>query len=132
MHSQARVSGESAACFNRPVRQATEPQAKQEVMSALCHGLVVDSTFEQSHHYIMSLSSCSWPAVRGVVYTSSVLLSSVHAHCTNWHSIVHSIHAVSSVQSHYPIIVTSNILVFMCIILICYCFIVIVSYFWEL
>ena len=80
----------------------------------------------------MSLSSCSWPAMRGVVYTSSVLLLSVHAHCTNWHSIVHSMHSVSSVQSHYPIIVTSNILVFMCIILICYCFIAVVSYFWEL
>ena len=51
MHSQARASGvASAACLNRPARQATEPQAKQEVMSALCHGLVVDSTFEQSEN----------------------------------------------------------------------------------
>ena len=50
MHSRARASGESAAHFDRPARQATEPQAKREAMSALCHGLVVDSTFEQSEN----------------------------------------------------------------------------------
>ena len=48
MHSRlgARASGASAARFDRPARQATEPQAKLEAMSALrvCHGLVVDST----------------------------------------------------------------------------------------
>ena len=48
MHS--RVSGASAARFDRPARQATEPRAKREVMSALCHGLVVDSTFERSEN----------------------------------------------------------------------------------
>ena len=39
---------QAAARFDRPARQATEPRAKREAMSALCHGLVVDSTFEQS------------------------------------------------------------------------------------
>ena len=48
MHSRARASGASAARFDRPARQATEPRAKREAMSALCHGLVVDSTFERS------------------------------------------------------------------------------------
>ena len=61
----ARASGASAAHFDRPVRQATEPRAKREAMSGLCHGLVVDSTFEQSEnvaitlHYTVSLSSYS-------------------------------------------------------------------------
>ena len=50
MHSGARASGASAARFDRPARQATEPRAKQEVMSALCQGLVVDSTFERSEN----------------------------------------------------------------------------------
>ena len=31
-------------------RQATEPRAKREAMSALCHDLVVDSTFERSEN----------------------------------------------------------------------------------
>ena len=35
---------------HRVFRQATEPQAKREAMSALCHGLIVDSTFEQSEN----------------------------------------------------------------------------------
>ena len=47
MHSRARASG---ARFDRPARQATEPRAKREVMSALCHGLVVDSMFERSEN----------------------------------------------------------------------------------
>ena len=47
MHSRARAS---AARFDRPARQATEPRAKREAMSALCYGLVVDSTFEQSEN----------------------------------------------------------------------------------
>ena len=50
MHSRARASGVSAARFDRPARQATEPRAKREAMSALCHGLVIDSTFEQSEN----------------------------------------------------------------------------------
>ena len=50
MHSRARASGTSAACFDRPARQAAEPRAKREAMSALCHGLVVDSTFERSEN----------------------------------------------------------------------------------
>ena len=50
MHSRARASGASAARFDRPVRQATDPRAKREVMSALCHGLVVNSTFERSEN----------------------------------------------------------------------------------
>ena len=50
MHSRARASGASAVRFDRPAQQATEPQAKREVMSALCHGLVVDSTFKRSEN----------------------------------------------------------------------------------
>ena len=79
MHSRAleldraSASGASAARFDRSARQATEPRAKREAMSALCHGLVVDSTFERSenvaNHYLCHyMSSYSWPAVRGVVF----------------------------------------------------------------
>ena len=50
MHSRARASGASAVRFDRPARQATEPRAKREAISALCHGLVVDSTFERSEN----------------------------------------------------------------------------------
>ena len=50
MHSRARASGTSAACFDRPAQQAIEPRVKREAMSALCHGLVVDSTFELSEN----------------------------------------------------------------------------------
>ena len=49
-----RASGASAARFDRPARQATEPRAKQEAMSALCHGLMVDSTFEQSENFAIT------------------------------------------------------------------------------
>ena len=48
--ARARASGTSAVRFDRPARQANEPRAKREVMSALCHGLVVDSTFEHLIH----------------------------------------------------------------------------------
>ena len=34
--------------------QATEPRAKREAMSALCHGLVVDSTFERSENFAIT------------------------------------------------------------------------------
>ena len=54
MHSRARASGASAAHFDRPARQATEPRAKREAMSALCHGLVVDSTFERSENFAIT------------------------------------------------------------------------------
>ena len=50
MHSRAQASSASAARFDRPARQATEPRVKREVMSALCHGLVVDSTFQRSEN----------------------------------------------------------------------------------
>ena len=49
-HRDAFLSGVSAARFDRPARQATEPRAKREAMSALCHGLVVDSMFEWSEN----------------------------------------------------------------------------------
>ena len=39
-HRDAFLSS-SAARFDRPARQATEPQVKREAMSALCYGLVV-------------------------------------------------------------------------------------------
>ena len=48
MHSRAHASGVSAARFDWPAQQATEPRAKREAMSALCHGLVVNLTFERS------------------------------------------------------------------------------------
>ena len=43
-------SSEQRKRFDRPAQQATEPRAKREVMAALCHGLVVDSMFEQSEN----------------------------------------------------------------------------------
>ena len=54
MHSRTRASGASAARFDRPARQATGPRAKREAMSALCHGLVVDSTFERSENFAIT------------------------------------------------------------------------------
>ena len=54
MHSLARASGASAARFDRPARQAIEPRAKREAMSALCHGLVEDSTFERSESFAIT------------------------------------------------------------------------------
>ena len=101
MHSRARASGASAAYFDRPARQATEPRAKREAMSALCHGLVVDSMFERRHQ---STSSYSWPAVRGVVFICAcAVLTGTR--------LYNGMLLVASVQSHYPMIVTSNILV---------------------
>ena len=47
---QARASGAGTARFDRSAWQATEPRAKREAISALCHGLVVDSTFERSEN----------------------------------------------------------------------------------
>ena len=44
------MSGASAARFDRLAQQATEPRAKREAMSALYHGLVIDSMFEQSEN----------------------------------------------------------------------------------
>ena len=40
----------STARFERPAQQATEPRAKREARSILCHSLMVDSTFEQSEN----------------------------------------------------------------------------------
>ena len=37
-----------------PAQQATEPRAKREAMPALCHGLVVDSTFERSENFAIT------------------------------------------------------------------------------
>ena len=54
MHSRARASGASAARFDRPAQKATEPRAKREAMSALCHGLVVDSPFERSENFAIT------------------------------------------------------------------------------
>ena len=73
----------------------------QQAMSGLCHSLVVDSTRENVA--MMSLSSCLWPAVRGVVYTIIRSIGSEHAHCTSWQLAV--------AHAHYPMVVTSNILV---------------------
>ena len=50
MHSRAGASGVSAARFDRPARQTTQLRAKREVMSGLCHGLVVDTMFERSEN----------------------------------------------------------------------------------
>ena len=40
----------SATRFERPAQQATEPRAKQETRSVLCHSLVVDSTERGCRH----------------------------------------------------------------------------------
>ena len=48
--SSSERRGASAACFDRPARQTTEPRAKGEAMSALCYGLMVDSTFKRSEN----------------------------------------------------------------------------------
>ena len=80
MHSRVRASGASAARFDRPAREATEPRAKREAMSALCHGLVVDSTFERSENFgefdqllLASSEGCGLH---------------LRMRYTNWHSIV--------------------------------------------
>ena len=52
--SSSSYSGASATCFDMPAQQATEPRAKREAMSALCHGLVVDSTFERSENFTVT------------------------------------------------------------------------------
>ena len=52
--SSSSASGASAARFDRPARQATEPRTKREAMSALCHGLVVDLTFERSENFAIT------------------------------------------------------------------------------
>ena len=57
--------------------------------------------------YAVSLISYSWPAVRGVVFICACALYLLALDCT----IACCNIAVSSVQSHYPMIVTSNILV---------------------
>ena len=69
MHSRARVSGASATRFDRPARQATEPRAKREAMSALCYGLVVDSTFEQSENVLSAVKA--WVTVECRVFTDN-------------------------------------------------------------
>ena len=48
-------AGASAARFNRPAQQATEPRAKLEAIPALCDGLVVDSMFERSENVAIAL-----------------------------------------------------------------------------
>ena len=77
--------------FERPAQQATCHRASSEARdfktrSVLCHSLVVDSTFEQSENVtiaVVSLSSCCWPASRGVVYEVILIGSKfvlLHAH----------------------------------------------------
>ena len=67
-------------------QQVIEPRAKQEVMSALCSGLVVDLTFELSENVailnMVSLISYSWPAVRGVVFICACALYELALDCT--------------------------------------------------
>ena len=70
--------------FERPVQQATEPQAKRETRSILCHSVVVDLIFEHVAIAVAISSSCCLPALRGVVYEvigSKFML--LHVHCTN-------------------------------------------------
>ena len=57
-----------AVCTNEVAR------AKREGISALCHGLVVDSTFERSENFA-TVRYTAWPTVRGVVYTMIVRCS---------------------------------------------------------
>ena len=44
----------SAVHFQRLAQQTTEPQAKQEVRSVLCHSLMIDLKFEQSENVTIS------------------------------------------------------------------------------
>ena len=68
-----------AVCTNEVAR------AKQEGISALCHGLVVDSTFERSENIATVSYSLAYTEGCGLHHDCSMLLSSAHAHCTNWH-----------------------------------------------
>ena len=109
-HRDAQASGASAARFDRPARQATEPRAKREAMFALCHGLVVDSTFERSgtspvhgefEQLLLACSEgCGLHLLMGAVLTGTRLY--------------YSMLLVFCVQSHYPMIVTSNMYIIYC------------------
>ena len=55
-HRDALSSGASAVHFDRPARQATEPQAKREAMPALCHGLVYNEKYFSDDQF--SYSPC--------------------------------------------------------------------------
>ena len=68
MHSR---TAQNATCFERPVQQATEPRAKQEMRSVLCHNLVVDSTEREHRHCSGEFEQ---PASKGVVYEYEVIL----------------------------------------------------------
>ena len=71
-------------------------RASSEARSKVCSLSQPDGRFNilaaQTSPYMVSSSSCSWHAVRGVVYAiiaqvqSLVLRSSEHAHCTYWQS----------------------------------------------
>ena len=70
MHSRARASGASAARFDRPARQATEPRAKREVMSALCQGRDYTLSFRWTGNagYIITLAKILQSSLRPEVY----------------------------------------------------------------
>ena len=50
---------QSAVRFKRPAQQATEPRAKRETRSVICHSLVVDSTERERCHCNEQLLSTS-------------------------------------------------------------------------
>ena len=52
--AQTRLPGPRGHKDAFSARLATEPRAKREVMSALCHGLVVDSTFERNENFTIT------------------------------------------------------------------------------
>ena len=117
------MSGASTACFDRPAQQATEPRAKREVMSALCHSLVVDLTFERSAsenvaiihgEFEQLLLACS----EGCGLQCCFHLR-MHTVLTGTRLYIRSMLLVvfSHNNYYYPMIVTSNILVIIIILL---------------
>ena len=50
--------------LSRP--RATEPRAKQEMRSVLCHSLMIDSTFKQSENVAIAVVSLNSYLHRGV------------------------------------------------------------------
>ena len=79
----------SAMRFERPAQQATEPQAKREARSVLCHSLVVDSTRDNVAIYgefeqllLACNEGCSLH--HNSIGSNFGAALSAHAHCTSW------------------------------------------------
>ena len=79
----------SAAYFERPAQQATEPRAKREARSVLCHCLMVDSTRENvtiHGEFEQLLLACSegCDLHHNSIGSKFDAASSAHVHCTGW------------------------------------------------